>query len=67
MLPNGFFLDEGNIWHAIYEEGRVLINPEGEITGKMKLPTINVTSVEFTRTSLFIATLWLVYCSSIGF
>ena len=69
MLPNGFCLDvEGNIWRAIYGEGRVLrISPEGEITGEMKLPSINVTSVEFTRTSLLITTLWLVYCSSVGF
>ncbi|KAF2009105.1 hypothetical protein BU24DRAFT_359196 [Aaosphaeria arxii CBS 175.79] len=57
-VPDGFCLDvKGNIWHAIYGEGRVLrINPGGVVTGEIKVPTNNVTSVEFAGTSLFITT-----------
>ncbi|KAJ2892537.1 hypothetical protein MKZ38_009659 [Zalerion maritima] len=54
--PDGFRVDtEGNLWHAVYGEGKVLrITPEGKVTGEVRLPTANITCVEFVGTELFI-------------
>ncbi|KAH7155970.1 regucalcin [Dactylonectria macrodidyma] len=56
--PDGFRVDvQGNIWLAIYGEGRVLrISPNGKVSGDIALPTRNVTCVEFGGTELFITT-----------
>jgi len=56
--PDGFRVDrDGNIWHAVYGEGRVLkISPEGKLVGQVTLPTKNITCVEFVGTELFITT-----------
>ncbi|KAK3692814.1 hypothetical protein B0T22DRAFT_436055 [Podospora appendiculata] len=56
--PDGFRVDsEGNIWHAVYGEGRVLkLSPEGKIVGQVTLPTKNITCCEFVGTELFITT-----------
>ncbi|KAK0737005.1 hypothetical protein B0T21DRAFT_286690 [Apiosordaria backusii] len=56
--PDGFRVDvEGNIWHAVYGESRVLkLSPEGELVGEIKLPTRNITCVEFVGEELFITT-----------
>ncbi|KAK4232775.1 hypothetical protein C8A03DRAFT_39591 [Achaetomium macrosporum] len=47
--PDGFRVDtEGNLWHAVYGEGRVLkISPAGEVVGEVKIPTRNATCCEF--------------------
>lgn len=54
--PDGFRVDaEGNIWHAIYGESRVIkINTEGEVIGQISLPTRNITCVEFAGAELVI-------------
>lgn len=55
--PDGFRVDkDGYIWHAVYGESRVIkISPdEGRIVGQIKLPTSNITCVEFAGTELFI-------------
>jgi sugar lactone lactonase YvrE len=56
--PDGFRVDvDGNIWHAVYGEGRVLkISPEGKLVGQINLPTKNITCTEFVGTELFITT-----------
>lgn len=56
--PDGFRVDvEGNIWHAVYGEGRVLkISPEGKLVGQITLPTRNITCVQFAGTELIITT-----------
>lgn len=54
--PDGFRVDvEGNIWHAVYGESRVLkISPEGKLIGQVLLPTRNITCVQFVGTELVI-------------
>ncbi|TEA22157.1 putative sugar lactone lactonase YvrE [Colletotrichum sidae] len=56
--PDGFRVDtDGNVWHAVYGEGRVLkISPEGKLIGEVRLPTKNITCVQFVGTELFITT-----------
>lgn len=56
--PDGHRVDvDGNIWHAVYGEGRVLkISPRGELVGQVTVPTRNVTCCEFVGTELFITT-----------
>ncbi|KAK4200489.1 hypothetical protein QBC40DRAFT_326800 [Triangularia verruculosa] len=56
--PDGFRVDvEGNIWHAVYGESRVLkLSPEGKLIGEIRLPTRNITCVEFVGEELFITT-----------
>nr|CDP31977.1 Putative protein of unknown function [Podospora anserina S mat+] len=56
--PDGFRVDvEGNIWHAVYGESRVLkLSPEGKLIGEVRLPTRNITCVEFVGEELFITT-----------
>jgi sugar lactone lactonase YvrE len=56
--PDGFRVDvDGNIWHAVYGESRVLkISPEGKLVGQITLPTRNITCVEFVGTELIITT-----------
>ncbi|KAL1901283.1 rRNA-processing protein cgr1 [Ceratocystis pirilliformis] len=56
--PDGFRIDtEGNMWHAVYGEGKVLkIAPNGEVVGEVCLPTLNVTCVQFVGSKLFITT-----------
>ncbi|PHH60691.1 hypothetical protein CDD81_1343 [Ophiocordyceps australis] len=54
--PDGFRVDvDGNIWTAVYGEGRVLkIDSGGRVTGVVTLPTRNITCVEFASTELII-------------
>ncbi|KAK0646003.1 regucalcin [Cercophora newfieldiana] len=54
--PDGFRVDvEGNIWHAVYGEGKVLkISKEGKLVGEVNLPTRNITCPEFVGTELLI-------------
>ncbi|KAK4178448.1 hypothetical protein QBC36DRAFT_299350 [Triangularia setosa] len=56
--PDGFRVDvQGNIWHAVYGESRVLkLSPEGKLIGEIRLPTRNITCVEFVGEELFITT-----------
>lgn len=56
--PDGFRVDvDGNIWHAIYGESRVIkISTEGKVVGQVNLPTRNITCTEFVGTELFITT-----------
>lgn len=56
--PDGFRVDvHGNLWHAVYGEGRVLkISPAGKVVGEVSLPTRNITCVEFVGEELFITT-----------
>lgn len=56
--PDGFRVDvEGNIWHAVYGESRVLkISPGGKLIGQINLPTRNITCVQFAGTELIITT-----------
>ena len=56
--PDGFRIDAaGNVWHAIYGEGRVIkISPQGRVIGQINLPTKNITCTEFVGTELFITT-----------
>ncbi len=56
--PDGFRVDtEGNLWHAVYGEARVLkISPAGKVVGEIRLPTKNITCPEFVGTQLFITT-----------
>ncbi|KAL1881998.1 hypothetical protein VTK73DRAFT_2980 [Phialemonium thermophilum] len=55
---DGFRVDiDGNIWHAIYGEGRVIkISPQGKVVGQINLPTRNITCPEFVGTVLYITT-----------
>ncbi|PNY23254.1 Regucalcin [Tolypocladium capitatum] len=54
--PDGFRIDvDGNVWTAVYGEGRVLkISPQGHVIGQVKLPTRNITCVQFAGTELVI-------------
>ncbi|KAK2590038.1 rRNA-processing protein cgr1 [Conoideocrella luteorostrata] len=54
--PDGFRIDvDGNLWTAVYGEAKVLrINPQGEVTGQISLPTRNITCVQFVGTELVI-------------
>ncbi|KAI1134167.1 SMP-30/Gluconolaconase/LRE-like region-domain-containing protein [Hypoxylon sp. FL0543] len=56
--PDGFRVDvEGNLWQAVYGEGRVLkISPDGRLVGEVRLPTKNITCTQFVGTELFITT-----------
>ncbi|KAI0902296.1 SMP-30/Gluconolaconase/LRE-like region-domain-containing protein [Annulohypoxylon nitens] len=56
--PDGHRVDvEGNLWQAVYGEGRVLkISPQGKMIGEITLPTKNITCVEFVGTELYITT-----------
>jgi sugar lactone lactonase YvrE len=56
--PDGHRVDvEGNVWHAVHGESMVLrINPAGEVTGRIRLPTRGVTCVQFVGEELFITT-----------
>lgn len=56
--PDGHRVDvDGNVWHAVYGEGRVLkISPGGKLVGQINLPTRNITCVQFVGTELFITT-----------
>lgn len=53
---DGFRVDvDGNIWHAVYGESRVLkISAEGKLVGQVTLPTRNITCVQFAGTELII-------------
>ncbi|KAI9148329.1 transporter SEO1 [Paramyrothecium foliicola] len=54
--PDGLRVDvKGNIWHAVYGEGRVLkLSPQGQVIGQVSLPTRNTTCPQFVGTKLFI-------------
>lgn len=54
--PDGFKMDEeGNIWQAIYNEGRVLkINTEGQVVGVVELPTRSTSCPCFVGTELWV-------------
>ncbi|KAK1545698.1 SMP-30/Gluconolaconase/LRE-like region [Colletotrichum paranaense] len=56
--PDGFRVDtEGNLWHAVYGEGRVLkISPQGRLLGEVRVPTLATSCVQFVGTELFITT-----------
>lgn len=56
--PDGLRVDvEGNVWQAFYGEAMVLrISPEGKVTGRVSVPTRNVTCVQFVGEELFITT-----------
>lgn len=56
--PDGFRIDEeGNIWHAIYGESRVVkISPEGKVVGEIKYPTRAITCPVFVGTELWVTT-----------
>jgi len=56
--PDGFRVDvEGNIWHALYGESKVIkISPAGNVVGEILLPTKNITCPQFVGTELFITT-----------
>ncbi|KAF4119261.1 SMP-30/Gluconolaconase/LRE-like region [Geosmithia morbida] len=59
---DGFRVDvDGNIWHAVYGEGRVIkISPGGDgvakVVAQVTLPTRNITCVQFAGTELVITT-----------
>jgi sugar lactone lactonase YvrE len=54
--PDGFKMDaEGNIWQAIYGEGRVLrISPAGEVVGEVRYPAKCITCPVFVGTELWV-------------
>ncbi|KAH7329379.1 hypothetical protein B0I35DRAFT_473988 [Stachybotrys elegans] len=56
--PDGFRVDvDGNIWSAVYGDAVVLkISPEGQLIGKINMPTRNITCVQFVGTELIITT-----------
>ncbi|KXJ94546.1 hypothetical protein Micbo1qcDRAFT_159739 [Microdochium bolleyi] len=56
--PDGFRVDvEGNIWHAVYGESRVLkLSPEGKLVGQINLPTKNITCTQFVGTEIYMTT-----------
>ncbi|KAK8057577.1 hypothetical protein PG996_011514 [Apiospora saccharicola] len=57
--PDGHRIDaEGNLWTAVYGESHVLkvSGKTGKVIGEVKLPTQNITCVEFVGTELFITT-----------
>lgn len=55
-FPDGCAIDkDGNLWHAVYGESRVIkLSPQGDIIGAVILPTRNITCPEFAGTELFI-------------
>jgi sugar lactone lactonase YvrE len=54
--PDGHRIDvNGNMWCAVYGDSVVLkISPQGQVIGKIHMPTKNITCVEFVGTELFI-------------
>ncbi|KPM42597.1 hypothetical protein AK830_g3950 [Neonectria ditissima] len=54
--PDGFRVDvDGNLWQAVYGESRVLkIDPAGRLVGEVRLPTRNITCVQFVGTELIV-------------
>ncbi|KAK0623410.1 hypothetical protein B0T14DRAFT_428495 [Immersiella caudata] len=55
--PDGFRVDvEGNVWHAVYGEGKVLKidGKTGRLLGQVNLPTRNITCCEFVGRELFV-------------
>lgn len=56
--PDGHRIDaEGNMWCAVYGDAVVLkISPAGKLVGRIRMPTRNITCVEFVGTELFITT-----------
>lgn len=56
--PDGCRVDvEGNLWHAVYGEGRMLkISPAGKLVGEVRFPTKNITCPEFVGTKLYVTT-----------
>lgn len=56
--PDGFAMDvEGCLWVAVWRGSCVIrVNPQGEITGRVNLPTRFVTCPEFVGTELVIVT-----------
>ena len=56
--PDGLRVDvEGNVWQAFYGDSMVLrIDPAGQVTGRIRLPTRNVTCVQFVGEELFVTT-----------
>ena len=56
--PDGHRVDvEGHLWTAVYGGACVLrVAPDGRVVGEVRLPTRNVTCVEFVGTELFITT-----------
>ncbi|KAK6822762.1 hypothetical protein PG987_014307, partial [Apiospora arundinis] len=57
--PDGHRIDvEGNLWTAVYGESHVLkvSGRTGKVVGEVKLPTRNITCVEFVGTELLITT-----------
>jgi sugar lactone lactonase YvrE len=56
--PDGFRVDEeGNMWHAIYGESRVIkISPEGKLVGEVRYPTRAITCPVFIGTELWVTT-----------
>lgn len=56
---DGFRVDaDGNIWHAVYGEGRVIkiSRDTAKVVGQVLLPTRNITCVQFAGTELVITT-----------
>lgn len=46
---------EGNIWQAIYGEGRVLrISPEGKVVGEVSYPAKSITCPVFVGNELWV-------------
>ncbi|PQE29420.1 SMP-30 Gluconolaconase LRE-like region protein [Rutstroemia sp. NJR-2017a WRK4] len=56
--PDGFKFDsEGNIWQAIYGEGKVLkINTDGKVVGEVRYPTKNISCPVFVANELWVTT-----------
>lgn len=56
--PDGHTIDvDGNLWQSLYGGSKVLrIDPDGNVTGEVLLPTRNVTCSVFAGTDLFITT-----------
>jgi sugar lactone lactonase YvrE len=53
--PDGFRVDvEGNLWHAVYGESRVLkISPQGKLIGDITYPAKAITCPAFVGTELW--------------
>lgn len=56
VFPDGHAMDvEGNLWVACYGGGKVIrVNPEGKVTGVVRLPTRHITCPVFVGTELFV-------------
>lgn len=56
--PDGHRIDvDGNMWCAVYGDSVVLkISPQGNVIGKIHMPTKNISCVQFVGTELFITT-----------